>query len=60
MNFIPACLIGPVYEYNDYADYLNRRGDYSVIPNNLKAMGKEALTFIVALVIYVATMRFNI
>ncbi len=40
VNFLPACLVGPVYEYRDYEDYLHRIGDYSAIPSPFKAMGK--------------------
>lgn len=28
MWYTPACLAGPVYEFNDYQDYLNRRKDF--------------------------------
>ena len=40
VNFLPACLIGPVYEYRDYEDYLNRVQDYVHIPSPLWAMAK--------------------
>jgi len=40
VNFLPACLIGPVYEYRDYEDYLNRVGDYANIPSPIKAISK--------------------
>lgn len=34
--FLPACLIGPVFEFRDYEDYLNRKGDYENIPSTIK------------------------
>lgn len=40
VNFLPACLVGPVYEYKDYDDYLHRVHDYTHIPNPLKSVGK--------------------
>jgi hypothetical protein len=40
VNFLPACLIGPVYEYVDYENYLNRANDYADIPSPLRAMSK--------------------
>ena len=39
VNFLPACLVGPVYEYRDFEDYLNRVGDYTQIPSPLKVIG---------------------
>lgn len=38
VNFTPACLVGPVFEYSDYDNYLNRKGDYKSIPNPIKAV----------------------
>lgn len=29
--FIPSCLVGPVFEYNDYSNYLYRKGIYSEV-----------------------------
>lgn len=55
VNFLPACLIGPVYEYRDYEDYLNRVQDYVHIPSPLKAMAKEAAIFGVSLVLFFLT-----
>lgn len=26
--FLPSALVGPTFEYRDYEDYLNRKGDY--------------------------------
>lgn len=40
VNFLPACLVGPVYEYIDFEHYLNRTGDYANIPSTLPAIGK--------------------
>lgn len=31
--FLPACLVGPVYEFKDYYNYLNRKENYANIPN---------------------------
>lgn len=40
VNFLPACMVGPSYEYVDFDNYLHRRGDYASIPNTLIAMFK--------------------
>ena len=58
MNFLPACLVGPVYEYVDYENYLNRTGDYKSIPSTVNASIKEAGIFVLALTYYGATSIF--
>ena len=39
VSSMPPCLVGPVFEYRDYEDYLNRKGDYQDVPlrSTLKA-----------------------
>lgn len=34
--FLPASLVGPCFEFRDFEDYINRKGDYEKIPNTLK------------------------
>lgn len=60
VNFLPACLIGPVYQFRDFEDYINRENDYKFIPNPLKAMGKELGVFLITLIAYVLTMKFTL
>jgi hypothetical protein len=60
VNFLPACLVGPVYEYTDFENYLNRTGDYVSIPNTLPPTLKEAGVFVLALAYYAATSIFPI
>jgi hypothetical protein len=60
VNFLPACLVGPVYEYADYDNYLHRRGDYASIPNPLSAILREGGVFLLSLVLYFATAHFHI
>lgn len=60
VNFLPACLVGPSYEYTDFDNYLHRRGDYVSIPNTLIAMVKEFGVFLLALGLYFATAYFNL
>lgn len=40
VNFLPACFVGPCFEYADYDNYLHRRGDYIEIPNTVVAIIK--------------------
>lgn len=35
--FFPACLVGPFYEYKDFIDFINRRGEFTHIPSTFKA-----------------------
>lgn len=60
VNFLPASLVGPVYEYIDFENYFNRTGDYVNIPNTLPAVGKELLIFIFSLFLYGITSIFPI
>jgi len=58
VNFMPACLVGPVYEYVDYHHYIHKTGDYENTPDTLKPLGKEMITFLISLVLYGATSMF--
>lgn len=58
--FLPSCLVGPVFQFRDFEDYINRKGDYDNIPNTLKPALDELGVFVVSLVIYVGTMTFNL
>lgn len=60
VNFLPACLVGPVYEYADFDNYLHRRGDYVSIPSTLSAMLREGGVFLLSLGIYFGTAYFHI
>lgn len=58
--FLPACLIGPVFEFRDFEDYLNQKGDYEKIPSTIRPALLEFRTFIISLAIYVGTMYFDL
>ena len=58
VNFTPACLVGPVYEYVDYEMYLNREGDYTSIPNTFNPLVKETGIFLFSLGLYFAMAMF--
>jgi lysophospholipid acyltransferase len=60
VNFLPACLVGPVYEYADFDNYLNRRADYASIPSTIPAVFKELGVFFFSLVCYFGLAHFNI
>ena len=60
VNFLPACLVGPVYEYSDYDNYLHRRGDYVSIPSPLGAVLREGAVFVGSLLVYFATAHFHL
>jgi lysophospholipid acyltransferase len=52
VNFLPACVVGPVYEYADFDHYLHRTGDYQHIPSTLQPALKEMGTFLIAVLLY--------
>lgn len=52
VNFTPACLVGPSYEYVHYEQYLHRRGDYQSIPNTFLPFVKEIGVFALSISIY--------
>ena len=56
--FLPCCLIGPVFEFRDFEDYINKREEYENIPSNVKAVLNESKIFLCCLAIYVGTMKF--
>lgn len=58
--FLPACLVGPVYQYTDFEDYLNRRNDYASIPNTILASIKEFGIFVISIALYLGSSHFNI
>lgn len=58
MNFLPACLVGPAYEYTDFENYLNRTGDYSAIPSTVTPALKEFFVFALAIAYYGSTAFF--
>ena len=58
VNFLPACLVGPTYEYVDFENYLNRTADYKSIPNTLNATLREAGLFVLVLAAYEASSIF--
>lgn len=58
VNFMPACLVGPVYEYADFDQYFNRTGDFVNIPSPLKAVMNELGTFIFSVALYGITSVF--
>ena len=60
VNFLPACLVGPVYEYSDYDNYLHRRGDYTSIPSPWGAVLKEGVVFVGSFLVYFATAHYHI
>jgi D-alanyl-lipoteichoic acid acyltransferase DltB (MBOAT superfamily) len=60
VTFLPACLIGPVYEYKDFEDYFKRKGDYTNIPNPLKSMIKESGIFLISLVVFITAETYEI
>lgn len=60
MFFLPASLVGPCFEFRDFDDYINRKGDYEKTPSTLKAVLYEFRTFIISLAIYIGTMHFDI
>ena len=58
--FPAACLVGPVYEYSDFDQYLNRKGDYETIPSPLSAVLNEFGIFIGSVAVYGLTSKFNL
>jgi D-alanyl-lipoteichoic acid acyltransferase DltB (MBOAT superfamily) len=60
VNFLPACLVGPVYEYTDFENYLNRRRDFTSIPNTLPAVFREAGVFLLSIALYFGSSYFHI
>ena len=60
VSFLPASLVGPVFEYSDYENYLNRTENYKNLPNTFKAMVKEGKIFVLCLLSYIATMKISI
>ncbi len=53
MLFPPACLVGPVYEYNDHYNMIERKDQFSVIPDTKWAILGELKIFLISAVIYV-------
>jgi len=60
VNFLPACLVGPVYEYCDFEHYLNRTGDYVSIPSTIKASFMELGYSILSMLAYLGLSHFYI
>ena len=60
VNFLPACMVGPSYEYVDFDNYLHRRGDYASISNTLIALFKETGVFVFAFALYLSSSYFDI
>jgi D-alanyl-lipoteichoic acid acyltransferase DltB (MBOAT superfamily) len=38
--FLPASIVGPVFEFSDYQNYLYRRENYAKVPSPLGGMLK--------------------
>ena len=58
--FLPSAMVGPAFEYRDYEDYINRKGDYEKLPSTLKAGFNELLVFIMTIGIYVGLSKFEL
>lgn len=58
--FLPASLVGPVYEYTDFDAYLHRRGDFKEIPSPAKAVANELGLFVLSVVLYGASSCFGL
>ena len=50
--FFPSCLMGPFFEYKDFIDFINEKGDYKEIPDTFYMAFKRLLLGILFSIIY--------
>ena len=50
--FFPSCLMGPFFEYSDYIDFIEEKGDYEEIPDTFIIAFKRLLLAVLFSIIY--------
>ena len=57
--FLPSCLIGPFFEYNDFIDFINQEKDYKNIPSSVKPSLLKLLQGILFGVVYFSLKKYG-